>query len=209
MRRIWSFFILAVGLLLFTTGCPSFSTLHTATPVEEGETEMTLSASYLGMGASDAETGDSVNFSVPTFEVAGRHGLSPDLDVGAKIYPIGMGVDVNYAFLNEPNFALSANPYVGLTRAGNAGYGFALLNLLADVAKTESVSATLGLKPGVLYGFGGGSASASPVVGGMAGVKLGLSDSFSIMPNVDVLYPLADTGPFNTFLYTGGIAFNF
>lgn len=208
MRRIWSFFILAVGLLFFTTGCPSFSTLHTATPVDEGETEMTLSASYLGAAASTG-SGDSLNLSVPTFEIAGRHGLSPQLDVGAKLYPIGGAFDVNYAVLNEPNFAFSVNPYLGLTRAGSAGYGFALLNLLADVAKAESVTATLGLKPGVSYSFGGGAAGAAPVIGGMAGIKLGLSDSFSMMPNVDVLFPMGDTGPFNTFLYTGGIAFNF
>lgn len=217
MKRI-SLVVVAIGLLLFTTGCPSFSTLRTAEPIEEGETNVGISAGYLGLaavgtieGPEGEEETAALGGELPTFEIYGRHGIAPDADIGIKVYPIGAAFEANYAFVNDESFALSINPYLGFTRVGGDGesftYGFALANILADVLKVDILTVTLGLKPGVFYGFGGGIFDATPMVGAMGGIDLQLTDDFSVMPSFDIMLPVTDFG--SGYFYTGSLAFNF
>ena len=222
MRNLWVVLV-AVGLLLFTTGCPSFSTLRTAEPVEQGETEMGISTGYLGMAAQVAavdEDGEEVDggtaaIEVPTFEILGRHGLTEDLDAGIKVYPVGAAFEANYAFINDDSFSLSVNPYLGFTRIGGAAengsasvtYGFALANLLADVVKIDVLSVTLGLKPGMFYAVGAGESQFAAVIGGMGGVNFDLTDNFSVMPSFDILFPIQEIG--QGYFYNVSLAFMF
>ncbi|MFP4601054.1 MAG: hypothetical protein ACLFVJ_22590 [Persicimonas sp.] len=209
MRRILTFSLLIAVALAFGSGCFSYSTLHTAKPVEQGKTEMTLAPGYFGGGVSNEASGD-----IPTAEFAARHGLTPDLDVGAKVFPVGVAFDANYAFINTPDFAVSANPYVSVTRlssgTGSVTWGFALLNILADVVSTDMATVTVGAKPGFLYGFGSGDTAGSSTgawMGGMAGVKLHLTDTFALMPNFDIMTPIDGFG--DTFLYNFGVAVSY
>ncbi len=223
MRRLSILVFFAALLLLTTTGCPSFSTLQTAETAGEGETDIAASGSLLRFGTTGTipdETGEesteSTGFTLPTAEVGVRHGLTDDLDLGAKLYLIGTAFELKYAFINNPNFTMSVNPYVSVTGFGlddqSGAYGFALLNVLADVAKTDIMTLTLGLKPGVFYATVGGQGGPTPVAGGMAGLDLALSDAFSVMPNIDIMLPLsnfdADSVASLT-LYNAGVAFNF
>ena len=223
MRRISILTFCAAFLLLMTTGCPSFSTLTTAETVGEGETDVTLSTSLLGLGATadvTDETGEETaagsSGSIPTFEIGVRHGITEDLDLGAKIFPIGAGFDMNYAFINNSDFSMSVNPSVSITRFGGGGesfsYGFGFINLLADVVKTDIMNLTFGLKPGVFYAAAGGQGDVMPVVGGMGGLDLAISDTFSVMPHFDIVLPISNFGSESvgslTF-YNAGLAFHF
>lgn len=193
-------------MLLVSSGCISFSTLHSAKPVPQGTTETALGASYYGFGYAD----DSVE--VPYTEVAVRYGVSGDADVGFKVFPLGFAMDFNYAVLNEDAMVLSLNPYVSVTRlsAGSSSltYGFAGLNVLADVVSSDPVTLTVGLKPGWLYALGSGEDDSEfgtgAVVGGMMGLRVKMGDTIAIMPNFDTLTPIDNLG--DVWIYNFGIA---
>lgn len=216
MRRFLALFVVAAAALLFGSGCFSYSTLHTAKPVEQGRTQITLAPAYIGIGVDNTEGGADSTFELPTAEIAGRHGLTKDLDVGAKIYPFGVAFDVNYAFINQSNFAASVNPYLSITRfsasddSSDASFtwGTALLNVLFDVVSTEQLTLTLGLKPGFLYAIGSSeetNADSFGVIGAMAGLQIKLTDTFGLMPNFDVLTPMNDNFG-EGYLYNFGVA---
>lgn len=189
--------VLLLGLAGFS-GCASYSTAHTATPIEKGQVETSVRASYYGLNAGAGGQG-VLRGGLPSFEFAGRYGVSKNVDVGAKVFPVGVGLDANIAVINQEAFAFSVNPavsYVGLGSAGGngAGYGMAFTNLLADVVKTESFTLTTGLKPGLFYAYGsaqgqfGGSARFG--LGGTLGAKIWASDNLAFTPWIDVVAPV-------------------
>jgi hypothetical protein len=196
--------------LIVSTGCFSYTTGHTATPVEKGRGNISARAGYTGVTSS----GDVPGGNVPYFEFAGRYGISDNVGIGAKLYPIGVGLDLNVAAVNSESFALSINPAFSFVTTGSIGgqgsatYGTALANVLTDVVKTENFILTLGLKPGILYAFSNVSGITGQGVnfalGGTIGAKIWASDSFAIMPWIDVLSPVG-AGPGSRVLFTGMI----
>lgn len=208
MRSFSGYIFLVVIALVLSSGCISYSTLHTAAPVEAGETKTTLGASYYG-GEFD---GDSVE--IPYTEVAVRYGVSDESDLGFKLFPVGFAFDYNHAVLQDDALTLSVNPYLSVTRLssseGSLTYGIALANILADVVQADAITVTLGLKPGVLYGIGGGEGidtATGGVIGGMAGVGVKLSEGLTVMPNVDVITPFEEFG--DLWFYNFGLAVTF
>lgn len=215
-----------IGLLavvsFLASGCVSFSTLHTATPVEEEKIEFKGTTGAIGINAGQTEVGGGGGGSAatinqrgtwPTLELHARYGLGNNMGIGGRLFPFGGGIDFNYAFLNTPNFAVSVNPAVSMVAGGIGGVGAALgtgfLNVLADVVKTDMFTLTLGAKPGTLFGFGtgaaGGGGGASPVLGGTGGVSLNLGENFAIQPWFDGMYNFESS----TFWWTGMIGFSF
>lgn len=223
MRRFLGVFLALAALLVFGSGCFSYSTLHTAKPIPQGEVRSMSAVSYYGASV-DGESGD-----YPTVEGGARVGLTEDVDVGGKFYLFGVAGDVNWAFINEPDFVMSVNPYLAFMRFNvgdtdsSASWGVGLVNILADVVNTDVASVTVGLKPGFMYGFSSVSSELvenetdgttttagsnfDPVVGGMAGVTLHLTNSFSIMPSFDVLIPVEYAGDLT--LYNVGVSINY
>jgi len=205
--KVLRYVSLAAFAVFFATACQSYSTVHTATPVEEGTAEIKAAAG--GYGASVSTGGESANAVIPNFEFHGRYGLGNNMDFGGKIFPIGAGFDFNYAVVNESSFAFSINPAIsGLTAGGggSSGFvGFGLLNLLADVVKTESFVLTVGAKPGGQLAAGGGASQFTPMVGGTLGATVNLGDTFALQPWFDALYNVDGGG----LLYTGLLGFSF
>lgn len=196
---------LAIAALLFT-GCPSFGTMHTATPVEQGAVELGGSAGVgsLGGAISTGVGSDSASASVifpypPQFDI--RYGVSDHVGIGGALGLYGsLAADVNLAPINTSNFALSFNPTVSLIPFGGA-YGSSHVNILADVVKSDAATLTIGAKPGGFYGSYGGTGSGPgptsgflPYMGGTAGVKINASDTVALYPWFDGVY-LLDTGP--------------
>lgn len=213
MRRFARYCLLFAAALILSTGCFSYSTLHTATPIEEGQTETTLSAGYFGV-AVDAGSGTEP-FDLPSTEAAMRYGVTTESDLGFKIFPLGFAFDYNHAVVNTEDFVLSVNPYLSVTRFGAGSnsltYGVALMNVLADVVKSDIATVTVGLKPGWIYGIGSTEAESDiatgGVIGGMAGVKVAMGDEVSVMPSIDVLTPFDDVA--DVWFYTAGVAVMF
>lgn len=209
--------MIVVALLgLSMAGCLSYSTLHGAEPVAEGGTEVTAAAQGLAIRDADGGTGG-----FPSGEVAVRHGVTSRSDVGIKFFSLGVGFDYNHAFVDSASFAASVNPSVSFAHyaysADESEVGaLGLLNLLADVYKSDTVDVTVGLKPGMTYGyrdalFGGGTLGADapiPLVGATAGVRFQLSETIALTPSVDAITPLVDQ-PGSDVWATGSVGFSY
>ncbi len=199
--------------LAFASGCTSLSTLHTARPITAGTTQIGINAA--GWGAA----GSGTHVTLPTFELQVRHGLSDMLDLGVKVYPIGVGADVNVALINTENFALSLDPGASAIYFGanndSIFVGTFWLPVLADVVSTDVLTLTVGPKFGFMYASAtvsdtSSNSSASAVgtgwlLGGMAGLKFQFTERFGMMPELDVYTGQAMTGV----LYHAGLAFLF
>lgn len=210
MKRLCLMSLAIIPLLL--AGCPSFTTLHTATPVEKGTAEVTGAAGVLGStgtffgtvapDGSDSN-GTSIGGAIPYIgEVHGRYGVSKNLGLGARLSSYGMfGIDANIAPINTDAFALSINPAVTLIPLGVATYGSVESNILFDVVKTENTTLTLGAKPGGFWATAAGEGGFSPYVGGTAGVKFWVNDRVAISPWFDGVYFTDTAGTANVFTY--------
>ncbi len=92
--------VLGVAYIIIVTGCASMTTIHTAETLSPGSTN--YYAAYVPSSVplldtnSDGKT-ETANFN--TIEVGGRLGLANRIDIGAKLYPIGILIDGKYQFL--------------------------------------------------------------------------------------------------------------
>ena len=191
MRLVFAVLLLfgAVGL----GGCISYTTGHTATPVEDGRGEIGGGLGYSGMSRADGEPMQHM----PQFEFSGRYGVSESVDVGgetflliAEPFAVGAGADVNVALVNSEEFAFSVNPAVTVSPYVTVGgiYGTALVNLLVDAVKTDGFTLTAGLKPGAFYNARfGEDFRAFPALGGTLGAKIWASDTVAFTPWLDVM----------------------
>lgn len=196
------FFLISL-LVAFASGCFSYTTLHTATPVEKGDLEVVVAPQAWGIrvgadvdGDTDSDGAGSLVLPAAEFEI--RYGVSDAVDLGFRIFLLGFGADVNYAVINQDNFAFSINPQFGITGLTSgeetAVLGSAFLNLLFDVVKTDSIILTLAAKPGLLFAgvtgndfagdFGTGFAPGAGVL-----AKFRLTEGFAIAPGFDIIIP--------------------
>ena len=214
MKRL--LYVSLFALLVPLSGCFSYTTLHTATPVEKGTGQVNISAGFFGIG--DGASGGVAT--VPAPEFAGRYGVADDMDLGIKLFFLGTAFDFNWAVVNNENLAFALNPSVSVSSfslgveggdRASLTYGTALMNLLLDVKPSEMVTLTIGAKPGWLYAVGsaGGESNAATgfVAGGMAGLQVKLSDIFALMPSFDIIVPVTDDTA--GYFFSGGVGFQF
>lgn len=86
-----------MGLLMLPllVGCTHLTTLEGAIPVAPGGSEFTGAIEI-----SRAPNAISTPLGVPLPNISGhfRRGLSPDMDLGIHVYPLGLGADLRYRF---------------------------------------------------------------------------------------------------------------
>ena len=202
MRRISILLLAVITLGLSASGCISYSTYHTAAPIEEGVTEGYATGSLYGIAV------DNASISVPVNEIGARYGLSPESDIGFKFHYGGVAADYNHAIILEDDFALSLNPYLNVGWIAGLGVGTVFLNVLADVVRQDDLTLTVGLKPGFIYGLGSIdddiSTSTAGAMGFMVGVRLDIHPDFSIMPSLDMVSPTTEFG--TAWFYNAGVA---
>lgn len=169
-RWFASFAIVAV---LVVSGCQTMSGTHRATPVEQGSVEVAGAASGSHSTFSRNHPMQEA-LAVPFASFAGgraplpegnvRVGATDRLDFGVRGNLQGFGGDLNYAPIVGPDFALSINPKFVHQRFSVYDCGVLLdcfdykhhvskggAAILADVAKTNLVTATLGTEAGVWW----------------------------------------------------------
>jgi hypothetical protein len=114
---------LAIGALALT-GCSSLTTMYGARTLEPGTIEINHAIS-VGAGVDPFQSSiTSAVLGVPAnghYEVAGRYGVIPDLDVGWRAGTGGLGGDVRYRFFRSGRLHLA-------TAAGLMFSGFSLGN---------------------------------------------------------------------------------
>jgi hypothetical protein len=209
--REWKLLCIALFVLLAGTGCLSYTTVHTATPLEQGEASFKGAGGYQSYALPNFDDSASASINVPATEFHGRVGLGNNMDLGAKLFFFGGGVDLNYAPINTSNFALSVNPAIAYSQISSGsgqstsevGWGTGVVNVLADVVKTDAFTFTVGAKPGLVYLRADNDSITTPALGGTAGLEFRVNDNFTIQPWVDSLYNFET----DTMLVTGLVGF--
>jgi hypothetical protein len=209
--REWKLLSVALFAMLAGTGCLSYSSVHTATPLEKGEVSVKGAGGYQSYEVPFSNDPSTDNFNVPATEFHGRVGLGNNMEIGGKLYFFGGGLDFNYAPINTADFALSLNPavaYSTVTFGGgpdtsSVGWGTGVVNILADVVKTENVTFTVGAKPGAIHIRVDEDSITTPALGGTAGFEFRVGDRITIQPWFDSLYNF-DT---DTFFFNGLLGF--
>lgn len=190
-------FVLLAVIAFALAGCPSYATMHTATPIEKGKAEIGASMG-IGVFRSDYVFGDYLSgsgvFPAPYLpQIDARYGINDNIGVGGSVSTSGyLQADVNIAPINTSNFAFSVNPTASILAVGVVGN--TSLNVLFDVIKTDSAVLTLGAKPGGFYGTTFETGGYLPYLGGTAGVRIKINENTSLYPWADAVY-LFDTGP--------------
>ena len=101
---------LAAFALALTVGCSTLARVNGAKTLEPGQTQIGVSGS-LQQGANPLSTG---TIPLPQGEVFVRRGLLPNLDMGARLYLVGAGMDVRYRFHEGERLHLAINPSYGV-----------------------------------------------------------------------------------------------
>ena len=124
---------LATALAL-ATACSTLSTLHGARTLDPHESQVGFALS-VQHGASPLGN----VLALPQVEVAARYGVKPDVDVGFRVYLLGVGADVRYRFFSSEKLDLATAPGIDTFwipgAGGAAGQGSAELRapVLAEV----------------------------------------------------------------------------
>jgi len=206
MRKL----LAAVPALALLAGCPSFSTMGTARTIPKGET-----AFHVGVGGQQLRNWESSSSSgtesltFPAFEIGVSHAVSDSVEVGGKIWFLGAEINSKFQLLRSSTPgsgidlalapALSFYPLSGENDAGqttSGGLAFVHLPLLIGVNVGES---QLVLGPRIsntfLWGSAGGTSESASIfwLGGSLGFAWKLGDTFRILPEIAVAYPVGAT----------------
>lgn len=121
-------------------GCTTLSTLEGARTLEPGQLQV------VG-GLSLQRGGNPLSYAgipIPQLEVAGRYGVAPDLDLGFRLYMLGLGTDVRYRFIHEGDLHVAVTPGLYGFWLPGAGSGQGSIEvrtpLTAEYELTEVVS---------------------------------------------------------------------
>jgi hypothetical protein len=215
MRRIW--LVVVPVALLALTGCPSLSTMQTPSTVPKGQIRFGVGLEGVGFAEAD---GSSVT--VPQNEISVRYGASDDIDLGAKLYFLGMEVGAKYQFLRgvlDAAFAPAVS-YISISAGGgsdDASASVAYIHVPLLLGYNVSDRLTFGFGPKLMYTIATGSASSDEnessvtatglMTGGYAQIAFRLGDAFWIAPEINVYKPFAEGA--EGVVYQGGLVFLF
>ncbi len=189
--------LLAVGVV--APGCTSFSTLQRARVIEPGTSRW--GASLQGL----AIQGDDIGITVPVVEGSYRRGLTDTVDVGAKVWPIGVLVDAKVQYITRPRFAASVAPGLAFSSIGllqkleaHLPFLFGLDYGSSELTFGGKLIASLALVTGTAEdGTEGEVVGAGFEIfpGFMVGFDWALSKSFHIMPEVNIHFSTLGGSP--------------
>ena len=210
----WLFPVLAVALAC--TGCPSFSTLQTPRTVPEGEIRFAGLAG--GAGALSDERGPGPR--AAQFELSARYGLSERVDVGVKLYALGIEAGVKWLILRGPlDIAIApAVSYASFDDQMGTSFNafYAHLPLLFGWNISDRVTLSFGPKLLVGYQFRSGDVVRSDLlliegllVGMYVSVPIRIGRAFWIAPELNAYANVTNGDVGKVTIYEGGLAFMF
>ena len=213
-----------VPLALVLAGCPSFSTMGTARTLPVGKTQLVVSpqAAYTKhWSIAGLDQGTDVVF--PQFELGIHHGVTEDVEVGAKVWVLGFEVDTKL----QLGRSRSDSSGVDIAIDPGIGYlGFTQGQSLATSSLTSSQNSLSFYLP-LLVGFnfaGGNQLVLAPKIidqvilpssdtgaGNVlwGGASLGYAwrvGNFQLLPEVTVVYPMSVVQKLGSTFSFSGIA---
>jgi hypothetical protein len=123
--------------LMIITGCASMTTIHTAETLPQGGANWYVA--YVPSTAPLLDTnfdGKADNMDFNTIEAGLRVGLAKHLEIGAKIYPIGMLIDGKYQFVDGTLFKGAGDLGVGYMTITSGKAKTAIFDLVPEVPLT-------------------------------------------------------------------------
>lgn len=108
---------LAALTLALAVGCSTLARVNGAKTLDPGQTQIGVSGS-LQQGSNPLSTG---TIPLPQGELFVRRGLAPNLDMGARLYLVGAGMDLRYRFYEGDRLHLAINPGYGVVVVPFAG----------------------------------------------------------------------------------------
>jgi hypothetical protein len=213
-----------------TGGCLSVASFQTADTNGRGNLQMSLEGSRFGLRSGN----DNVHLGVPVFNVAGRYGVTDDLDVGARVGMSGMEFMAKKRLFGKPGeLSVALAPSVGGFPLGSTSLLMGQLPVLIGIPLGPH---QLVLSPKLQFyqvsdsdssettASGAVSVSSATLfnVGTGVGFSLKVGDNFRILPEVSIVYPVlgandSNNGPSSTVdltktngaIYQAGVAFLF
>ncbi len=105
LKRRPSSVFLVIAVLL--PACTHMGTLNGAIPVDPGYSEMTVDL----QGTRDPNVLQTpIAIPLPTVGFHLRLGLRPNVDMGVHVFPLGLGVDLRYRFLESNGWSFATQP---------------------------------------------------------------------------------------------------
>ena len=188
--------------LLVVTGCPSLSTMQTPATVPKGALRVGMGLESLGFTQKDSE-GISTN-TFGQYELNARYGVTDNVDLGVKLYGIGIEVGGKYQFV-KGDFEAAIAPavsYVSLDLSidgpkTTTGITYLHLPLLFGYKLVDSLELAFGPKAVYMIVVDStiGSSNQSSVTstgfaaGGFASIQLRIGKAFWIAPEINVYKP--------------------
>ena len=214
VQREWLLLVLAVALAC--GGCPSFSTLQTPRTVPEGELRFAALAG--GAGALSDEEGPGPRSA--QFELSVRYGLSDRIDVGVKLYSLGIEAGVKWLMLRGPiDIAIApAISYASFDDQMGTSFNafYAHLPLMFGWNISDRVTLSFGPKLMFGYQFRSGAVVRDDLLlidGMLAGiyvsVPIRIGPAFWIAPEVNAYTNVTNGAVGDITIYQGGLAFMF
>lgn len=202
--------LLLLPLAVLTVGCiPLAGVPQTARPLGKGVSSHTTSAMAVNYEERSSSDGSTFRANLPNFEYAYRVGVTDDLDVGARVTMLGLGIEAKWRFLHTGPLHLAVAPDLGLMPLADLAGFWSTLPVIATYDLADNVSLNAGV---FLRGARVGSVdSDSPStysgrlggVGGALGLEL-RGEVFAIRPTLEVAHyeTVSDgnVGDFNLFL---------
>lgn len=190
-RGVWG--LILIALMAISSGCAT-SAFQTARTNGAGNFQFGVEPGIVGV------SGGGIGLFAPSFNIAGRYGISDSIDIGARIGSLGYEVQTKFA-LNDhsalDSLALALAPSFTAIGFGGGGAGFFLLTaripFLIGIPVGDS-EFTLGprLSPAFIAGGAGGDSAGG--FGLSAGLSVGFAarvgDKFWIMPEGSIDTPL-------------------
>ncbi len=212
----WEGLLPVLAVALACGGCPSFSTLQVPRTVPEGELRFAALAG--GVGALSDDSGPSPRSA--QFEVSARYGLSDRVDVGVKLYSLGIEGGVKWLILRGPlDIALApAVSYASFDDQAGTSFNafYAHLPLLMGWNISDRVTLSFGPKLMFGYQFRSGDVVRDDLlliegllVGLYVSVPIRIGRAFWIAPEVNAYANVTNGAVGAVTIYQGGLAFMF
>jgi len=214
VQREWLLLVLAVALAC--GGCPSFSTLQTPRTVPEGELRFAALAG--GAGALSDEEGPGPRSA--QFELSARYGLSDSVDVGVKLYSLGIEAGVKWLMLRGPiDIAIApAVSYASFDDQMGTSFNAFYAHLPLMFGWNISDRVTLSFGPKLMFGYQFRSGDVvrddlllidGMLVGLYVSVPIRIGRAFWIAPEVNAYTNVTNGAVGDITIYQGGLAFMF
>lgn len=202
--------LVALPALALLAGCPSFSTMGTARTIPKGKTQF-----HVGMGGqqlrdwSVEDSGALESITLPTFEFGASHAVSDSVEVGGKIWFVGAEFNSKFQLSRSESpssgidlalapslsfYPLSGENNAGQTTSGGLVFVHLPLLLGVNVGGGSQLVIAPRISNTMVWGSASGGESSTASIfwaGGSLGFAIKLGDSFWILPEVSVSYPVA------------------